>query len=347
MKGKLYRILIPLYFVLCMFLCGGIVFSADAFPILGDEKAQYLLSFGLVVVGLGIGKIIHAVFHEICHIIPLKGKGAVILEFGLLGFYFRREGDAKRFGFKFSDIDGYVSFVTKNPEKCGIYVYSSIIIAGVGSVLSCVLTAILFRLVDNYFVFCLFGGGFVSSIYSLMVNFLTDMPSSDGAILYNAKTNFDNILAVCETQSRLYLGESLLEMKSDLFFGDENKVNLYYSYLKKLAIGDLDGAKNLLNILERENEKTFDNRPITLRLEKFFIAVLDSNVDYVEKEKTYLTWYADRNVDLQTLRIMAVYRKRFGDEAWANALKATFDKMENKALKGLYESEKQIINKFY
>ena len=70
MKGKLYRILIPLYFVLCMFLCGGIVFSADAFPILGDEKAQYLLSFGLVVVGLGIGKIIHAVFHEICHIIP-------------------------------------------------------------------------------------------------------------------------------------------------------------------------------------------------------------------------------------------------------------------------------------
>ncbi len=346
MKYKIYKILLPIYGIICLVLACGVIYSADAYPVLASEKSQYLLSLVYVIIGLVVGKVIHAIFHEIAHLLPLIGKKAVILEFGLLGFYYNKLGKDKKFGFKLSQFDGYVTFVTKNVESCGFYVYSSIISAGIGSFLSGLFCLVLFRFVDNYYIYCIFGGGLISCVYSLLVNFLSWMPTSDGILLNDTKNSFDEIICKCETQSRLYFGESLVAMPENIFYSEENKCNLAFSYLRSLQLGDVEKCKNLLNVWEQENKKTLNNRHIDLLLEKFYLALLEKDVVFIEKHSDEVVAYCDKNIDYQTLRVMIGYRKFLGDNLWAETLIKTFDNSSSNGLEGLYNTEKEIIDKF-
>lgn len=346
MKNKVYKVLLPVYSVICLVLLVGISYAADDYPIFESQLMQFLLSLGLCVLGGIVGNAIHLVLHELGHVIPLLKK-AEIFEFSVLFITFIKVDKGYKVKlFKNLKYGGKVAFVGKNPETAGVLVFSSALWAWVATLVSLVIYSFLFYLSNSYIAYCVFGGATLGTFYSLLINFLSGMPSSDGTLLFRPDRHTDRVFALCETESRLYLGESLLDMSDKLFYSEENKVNSYYSYLRLMQKGDLENAKNMLEISCKENEKTLDNEPIALDLEKFYLALIENDKNTVDVLKDDIVYYCDKNINATTLRVMVKYRQFTGEADWARALRVTFERQSNGVFKGLFKTEKDIYDKF-
>ncbi len=346
MKNKIYKVLLPVYSVICLVLLVGISYAADDYPIFESQLMQFLLSLGLCILGGIVGNAIHLVLHEIGHVVPLLKK-AEIFEFSVLFVTFLKADKGYKVKlFKNSKYGGAVAFVGKSPETAGVLVFSSALWAWVATLISLVVYAFSFYLSNSYIAYCLLGGATLGTFYSLLVNFLSGMPSSDGTLLFRPDRHTDRVFALCETESRLYLGDSLLDMNERLFYSEENKVNSYYSYLRLMQKGDLENAKKMLEICCKENEKTFDNEPIALDLEKFYLALIENDQATIDYLKDDVVYYCDKNINATTLRVMVKYRKFTGETDWERALRATFERQSDGVFKGLFKTEKDVYDKF-
>ncbi len=345
MKNKIYKILVPIYFVCCLAMLCAIVHVADIFYF-PNKTLQVFLSILLCLVGLIAGCVVHSLFHELGHVAHIL-RSAVILEFNILFLKFTKTKQGYKVKFLFKpQYGGYVSFVAKNAENAGNLPYVSSIGAWVGSFLSLVAFIIPFSLVvdKNYFATCILGGGAVYVIFAMCLNFLSFMPSSDGGLLFFSKKNNAEVSSRCTVESFLYQGLSLGEMSDELFSSDGGFVNGYYSVLRELEKGDVSSAEELLEKTAVENKKSYDNQPIALDLQKFYIAILKRDQKTVDELRDEVVDFCDDEVSPTTLRVMIAYRKLTGDKEWENALRKTFASGDC-VLSGLYKTEKNILDK--
>lgn len=345
MKNKIYKFLLPAYTVLCILLFVGITYVADDYPQFASGVTQFFVSLLLCAVGSVIGAVIHFILHELGHLLPLINK-SVIMKFSVLGVTFTKTEKGYKPSIKKSEYGGEVVFVGKNPNTAGALVFTSCLVAWVSTLLTLIVFAFLFYFSNSFVWYCLLGGATVSTFYSLLLNFLSGMPSSDGILLFNPKKHVERIFSICETESRLMLGESFLEMPDELFYSENNRINSYYSYLRLLEKGDLSLAKELLDIAVCENEKTRDNQRIALDLEKFYLALAFDDNKIINELEDVAVDYCDANVNPTTLRIMIKYRAKRGDVQWETVLRTSFETCSKKAFKGLFKAEKTICDKF-
>lgn len=347
MGKKFYKVLVPVYALICLASVVGIVYSADLYPVLPDEKAQYFMSAALVATGVLSGSVVHALVHETGHVIPLLLNKAEIVEFSVLGLRVQTLYGKRKVGFSLkSGYSGYVSFVMKQYENSQIVAYNSAIGAGIGSLLTIMLLAPVFHFVHNYYVYCIVGGAYIATLYSVLVNYLSLMPTSDGELIFFAEKSYEIYHAIREVESRLYYGERLSEMPDELFSDEKSYLNGYYSLLRSLEKGDLAEAEKLLPKLREENEKYFINQPITLDLQEFFISVTKGDASAVEKLKDRVLDFCDREINPTSLRVQIAYRKSVNDTEWTEALEKTFTAQENNSFKGLFLTEKAILEYF-
>lgn len=343
---KIYKLLIPVYAVLSVAVFLAVCYYSREYSVLGDIFQQCLLSGLIALLGVVFGYVLHTVLHELGHLLAVMGGGVKVIKFGVLFLSVVWTGEKYecRFSFKNRTAGEFV-FVAKNPDNAGFFVFRSVLGAMVASFLTLFITILLIKFIDTYVAYCLLGGMASCIIYLVLLNFLSFMPTTDGLLVYANDFVVNDVFAVCSVESYLYKGVRLANMPNDLFEKTESGVNLFYSALKKLYEGDLACAKELFVRLENMWSISADNRLIAVRLQLFYIAIMQHDVDYVAKNENDVLDCLDNFLSPCALRVAIAFRLFKGDVEWAKILSQTFDKMQFGLELGLLSDEKQIIDK--
>lgn len=351
MKTKLHKILVPLYSIIA-FVIAVAVFVLHI-NIAAADNTIYWKAAIVTVVALIFGVIFCSLIHELGHLIALKAMKAKITEFAVLGFIKKTENGKSKVKFSFKNAyNGFVEFIVPDPRDAEKTLTASLIggeLASITSIAFFIILSVVFSLIPplkgtvaSSLIHLFFSINTIYACFFMLVNFASLIPSSDGSIILDRNNSFKQSVAHLSMQSLLYAGKSLAD------FGDNyNFANCeYYNYLYCLQKNKLEEAKVELAKAEEFNKLT-NCLPTSLFVsEKFFIAVIEKNVEEIEKFKDEAISFCDENSSPTTFRILLAYRTYTNESEWAELIKNSFEKMNDCLLKGCYLTEKQICDNY-
>ena len=321
-------------------LVASFILGLDLSPFSGALK--YSLSVLLSAAGLAIGFLLHSLCHETGHAIGAKSRGAKLtfLSIGALDVDLTQKTPKLSFNFK-SVYAGGTSFVCNSPIAAPKTLKSSLAGGFIGSLVCLAVCAVGLAFANYYLYYLLFFGSF-SALYMLCVNFITADRTYDGAAIGNI-TEFSSRAALLYIESNLYLGISLSETDfcalNDLC---PDRYDNYYDLLRALETGDVLAAKDIADKLISDPE-TADNEYIAALFEKFFIAAVQNDGDYIDQNFDEFSGYADDS--LPYLRALAAYLARKGEYEWGAKVAASYLKtLDCEPVKGYKKTERNVWN---
>lgn len=313
--------------------------SACVFIYLYRSGVKLPTIIAVALISFCVGCVLSALLHELGHLLPLIGK-AKVLEFSVLFLAFKLTPFGYKLGFTREGYGGYASFALNKGVSAKSMLRRSVLGALAASVLCALNFSIMAVISCRSSGRAVCGGAIFAALVSahmLLINFFTFSPSTDGAVLFNARGALDEAALTVETESGLFRGEKLSEMPDELFSGGGNA---FYTSLRLLEMGESDLAESVVNDAE-----SADNRSIALLSQKFYFAVLNKNAPLIDELK-YIVPELDADGGPTSLRVLIAYRGYTGEKEWQRLLAETFSKQsENCLFKGLYETEKTIVER--
>ena len=310
-------------------------------PYLGIKNV--FITLGFTASGMVIWYLVHNFLHELFHLLFAKICGAKILEFGAIGLLIYTEDRKKKVRFDLkSGYAGRVGFVCNKPETSARTLLISLLGGLVGTVVTFGLIVVIHVLSRSYYSYYLVLMGVFIVLYMFVINYACDFPSSDGRMLFMAtggKKEFLRAAKILFTESMLYKGFTITASMPEKY-----DMITYYDVLYSLVVGDIRGAKLLIDILETD-EKTGDNELIAAFYEKFFIACIESDKKVIQENEKRFSDISDDSA--QALRTQMAYRTYTGEKDWVEILKRNYNKTLYKMpLKGLAITQQIIIDKY-
>lgn len=330
------------YNVVCLVVCIILLFFALLLGIMKGYSPYFLAGFS--VVGLTTCYFVHFALHEIGHLVFAKIAKMKCIYFEISGFAVDKTSKQTKYYHRYSPEGGEIAVYGKNPEESG----RGLTLTAFGGLLFSVIfiSACLFLglFFDNVYCYSVLFVGSCSSIFVLLINLNPFCVDSDGVTVFLRKSDVYNERVKCqEIFTRLVLGEDITEMNPDLFVGKGAELKAYIA-LRKTCFNDIEEAKTLYDeILEDKFNYTS-----TVFEERFYIALILKDNEYIEKNCEMATAYLSLEDSPASFRIQAALRDYRGDKQWSDLLRASAKKsLDNYSVKGMVEVEKKLTSLYF
>ena len=344
MKSKKSKILALIYLTLSGALA-IFVFVNGLFSSPYKGVANVFIALGFTVAATVIWYLVHNLLHEGFHCLFALLAGAKILEFGAIGVLIYTKGRKRKIKFDLrSGYAGRVGFVCNNPKIVPKTLFVALVGGLFGTVLTFAIIILIYALNKSYFTYYLVLMGIFVVLYMFIVNYACDFPFTDGSMLFmtaRGKKEFTRAVKMIIIEGMLYNGYTVF---ASIPRNDTYDMVTYYDVLFALEQGDIKSAKTLIAQLE-EDEKAGDNEVIAAFMERFFIACIEKDKDYISNNKQRFDDVSGG--DAQALRVQIAYRNFTGESDWADLLKKSFEKALNQTpLKGLSITQMLLMEKY-
>lgn len=330
------------YNVVCLVVCIVLLFFALLLGVM-KEYSPYLLA-GFSLVGLAVCYFVHFALHEVGHLIFAKIAKMKCIYFEISGFAVDKTSKQTKYYHRYSPEGGEIAVYGKTPENSGkgltLTAFGGLLFSAI-FIFLCLFFGLFF---DNVYCFSILFVGSCSSIFVLLINLNPFSVDSDGVTVFFRKSEVYKERVKCqEIFTRLVLGEDITQMNPDLFVGNGAEIKAYIA-LRKTCLNDIEEAKAVYDeILEDKINST-----ATIFEERFYIALILKDEEYIDKNCEMATAYLSLEDSPASFRIQAALRDYRGDKQWSNLLRTSAKKaLDNYLVKGMVIAEQKLTALYF
>ncbi len=298
-----------------------------------------------------IGMIVHYVLssaiHEIGHLIVGKTRGMVFVEGRILFLRFFRKGKKIKTGFCYPFEAGEISMVSTDVNEAGKDLILTSVAGNLFVFAYLIICVVLGVVIKGYLGWYFFALASISTAYTLIINVMPLAENGDGALFFGlmkGKEKYKSAISLAVVNAYLYAGVSPADISDEALYVSEGCYSQKIELLKLLKLIDSSKMERAY-VYSGELIKSPDKAvAIRAKKERFFLAVIMSLSDEVEKLKEEVLPYLDAG-GLEDVRINYYYRIYTKENGWVDLLKKSSEKVaENEIFKGIALMEEKLIN---
>lgn len=317
------------------------------------------LAFLLGAVGLAVNYYLFVFFHELGHVAFSKRAGLKPIKINYGAFtvnYLKNLNDcgkgARGYGLqkkpeKSKNIKiGFSPWFNKNAGESSFAAVRSVTSESIKTVafggllfsfIYCLAAFSVMLLVNNAWLFCLFGAGACSAFYVFSINVIPVDKTNDGAlVLFNSYCG--ELAKMLEFSRLLSAGADICELEKLTVYGEKNqKVSAYSEYIRYFIAAENNAERAVLtlnNSALKNLNSLCDEELFTVLSELIFAAGVLADEQFLSENSNLIENYFSSDFSelsilgqLAFVRAHAAYRSALKANEWAAALQLTYKKL--------------------